>query len=125
MIEGKIVNNTLYVTVTVSWAQAVQEVVAALDTGFDGDLKLSEEKITELGLSVSHVQPIQLADGSRVNMQASFAYAEMEGAINSIDVLIAPGHPVVGVGLLKKFDYTLIADLKRDKMVLDARKKWV
>lgn len=85
----------------------MQEIVALVDTGFTGELKISPEKVSELGLRITHTQPISLADESKVNMPASLALVLMKGVVNIVSVLISKGRPIIGVGLLKRFGYTL------------------
>lgn len=118
MIEGVIVENKPLIRVVVGWRLGVQEIVALVDTGFTGELKISPAKATELGLQVTHTEPVSLGDERVVNMQAALAVVAMEGQTNLVDVLIGHGKPVIGVGLLKRFGYTLTVLFKRNYLVL-------
>lgn len=92
--------------------------VALVDTGFTGELKIPPDKVLQFGLEVTHTQPVSLADEQIINMSASLAYVSMEGVPNIVGVLISEGIPIVGVGLLKKFGYTLNIDCKYDTLFL-------
>lgn len=112
MIKGVIYNNRPLIPIIVGWTLGVQDMVALLDTGFTGELKISNEKATELGLSITHTERVSLGDDREVNMAAALAVASMENAANVVNVLISPGEPVVGVGLLRRFGYILTADFR-------------
>jgi clan AA aspartic protease len=96
----------------------VQEIIALVDTGFTGELKISPEKATELGLQTTHTEPVRLADEKTVNMRASLALVSMEGAANVVSVLIAQGMPIIGVSLLRRFGYMLNIDFKYNSLFL-------
>ena len=74
MIKGIVHNNRPLISLIVGWKLGVQEIVALVDTGFTGELKLSPEKATELGLQTTHTETVMLADEKTVNMQASLAF---------------------------------------------------
>ncbi|MBU2545244.1 hypothetical protein KKC65_02225 [Patescibacteria group bacterium] len=79
MIEGVIHRNRPLASIAVGWRSGVQEIVALIDTGFTGELKLSKEKASELGLILTHTEHIHLADDSKIDMPASLASVSMEG----------------------------------------------
>jgi len=118
MIEGTIVENKPLIKIVVGWQLGVQEVIALVDTGFTGQLKISPSKAIDLGLRVTHTESVSLGDEQVVNMQAALAVVAMEGTTNVVDVLIGHGKPVIGVGLLKRFGYTLTVLFKRNYLVL-------
>src|SRR3989344_7934755 len=103
MIRGVVNNNRPLIPLTVGWKLGVQDIIALVDTGFTGELKLPPEKVLELGLHTTHTEPIKLGDDSTVNMQASLAVVSMEGIPNVVNVLIDKGIPLIGVGLLRRF----------------------
>lgn len=118
MIRGIVHNNRPLISVVVGWKLGVQEVVALVDTGFTGELKISPEKATELGLEITHTEPVTLGDDKTVDMEASLAMVSMEGNPNVVSVLIAQGIPIIGVGLLRRFGYALNMDVKYNSLVL-------
>lgn len=118
MIRGQFIDNTPFVIVTLVWQQAVQEMVAKIDTAFDGDIKVSPAKAEELNLKVSHVEKIRVADDRLVDMPSAFAYANFKKMVDSVDVLLAPGDPVVGNSFLKKFNSVLRIDYQQGTVVI-------
>ncbi len=111
MIKGVILSNRPLLTLTIGGLYyGVQDIVTLVDTGFTGELKIPPEKVPELGLQITHTQPVKLGDESTVNMNAAIAYVEMEGVVHPVSALIYSGIPVIGVGLMKKFGYTLTMD---------------
>lgn len=119
MLRGIIHKNQPLITLTIGWHLGVQEIVALVDTGFTGELKIPPNKVSELGLQITHTEPICLANEKIVNMQASIAAVSMEGTVKVVNVLVSDGIPIIGVGLLKRFDYALLADFKRDSLTLE------
>src|SRR3990167_9054114 len=107
MIKGIIHNNRPLISLVVGWKLGVQDLIALVDTGFTGELKISPEKAVELGLQITHTEPVTLADEKTVNMQASLALVSMEGVMNVVNVLVSQGIPIIGVGLLRRFGYAL------------------
>ncbi|MDP1688681.1 MAG: hypothetical protein Q8L47_00940 [bacterium] len=118
MIKGVVHQNRPLISLIVGWELGVQEIVALVDTGFTGELKISPEKAFELGLQTTHTEPVTLADEKTVNMQASLALVSMEGSANVVSVLIAQGIPIIGVSLLRRFGYTLNIDFKYNSLTL-------
>ena len=118
MIRGVVYQNRPFIPVVIGWRLGVQKIIALLDTGFTGDLKIPKKKISELGLKLTHTEHARLADGSLVNMSASLSLVSMEGVTKTVTVLISKGMPIVGVGLLKRFGYTLNIDFKYNNLTL-------
>ena len=118
MIKGVIHNNQPLIALIVGWRLGVQEIVALVDTGFTGELKIPREKALELGLETTHTQPVTLADEKTVTMEASLALVSMEGVTNVVNVLVSQGASIIGVGLLRKFGYALNMDVRYDSLIL-------
>ena len=118
MIRGIVHNNKPLISLIVGWKLGVQEVVALVDTGFTGELKISHEKATELGLETTHTERVTLGDENTVDMRASLALVSMEGTPNVVSVLISKGIPIIGVGLLRRFGYALNMDVRYNSLVL-------
>lgn len=118
MIKGIVHNNRPLISLVVGWKIGVQEMVALVDTGFTGELKISPEKAVELGLQTTHTEPVILADEKKVYMQASLALVSLEGIASMVNVLISKGIPIIGVGLLRRFGYALNMDVRRNSLIL-------
>ena len=118
MIKGIVHNNRPLIPVIVGWTLGVQELIALVDTGFTGELKVSPDTATELGLEITHAEPVSLGNDQVVNMSASLALVSMEGTKNVVNVLISQGKPIIGVSLLRKFGYTLTIDFKFNALEL-------
>jgi clan AA aspartic protease len=118
MIKGVIHNNKPLISLVVGWKLGVQEIIALVDTGFTGELKISPEKALELGLQTTHTERVILADENPVYMEASLALTAMEGVVNVVNVLISRGMPIIGVGLLRRYGYMLNMDVKYNSLIL-------
>ena len=118
MIRGVIHNNRPLISLIVGWNLGVQEIIALVDTGFTGELKVSPAVASQLGLQTTHTEPVRLADENTVNMPASLALVSMEGVRNVVNVLIAQGIPIIGVGLLRRFGYALNIEFKYNSLIL-------
>lgn len=118
MINGVVGNNKPLAPIIIGWRYGVQEVLALVDTGFTGELKVSPQQVANLGLVVTHTEPVSLGDNREVDMQCSLAVVNLEGVANVVNVLIAPGDIIIGVGLLKRFGYILNANFRIDSLSL-------
>lgn len=118
MIKGIVHNNQPLISLAVGWSLGIQEIVALIDTGFSGELKVSPTLASQLGLETTHAEPVTLADETTVNIPASLAVVSMENTKDIVSVLIAHGIPIIGVGLLKRFGYALHIDFKKDALIL-------
>ena len=107
MIHGAVYNSRPLISLTIGWKSKTQDVTALIDTGFTGELKISRKEANELGIQVTHTEPVTLADENTVDMSAGLAQVSMEGIQKTMEVLISDGMPIIGVGLLKKFGYIL------------------
>lgn len=119
MIRGSIIKNRPLMGLTVAWKERSQNLVVLVDTGFTGELKLSEETAQELGLQITHTQQVQLGDGKDVSMASSLALVDLEGVSTVVSVLVSPGDTMVGVGLFKKFQYVMHLDFKFNTLLLE------
>lgn len=111
MIKGHIrQDNRPAVPLVVGGRLGTQEVIAIIDTGFTGELKLPLDMSRGLGLGVTHTQTVLLANEGVTQVPSALAFVTMEGVSRDIDVLITKGQPIVGVNLLRKFGYSLFVD---------------
>ena len=56
---------------SVAWNFEVQDIIALIDTGFGGELKISPKMVGELGLSMTHTETVLLANQTVITMPAS------------------------------------------------------
>lgn len=68
MVHGFFVENTPLIRVGVAWGQAIQTPHFILDTGFTGDLQVTPQIATELGLVPIAVENVQIANGQTVTV---------------------------------------------------------
>ncbi len=118
MVKGIVRKNRPLINLVVGWGLKAKEVAVLVDTGFTGELKLSPKEVLDLGLEMTHMESITLANEKTVNMFAGLASVSMEGIKNNVNVLVSGGMPTIGVGLLKRFGYNLNIDFKNDLLVL-------
>lgn len=121
MIRGVLrrADNRPVIPLIIGWDLRVQEVVALVDTGFSGEVKIPPKLVDELGLHITHAQAVLLANEGITEMPASLAFVSMEGIKEEVTVLICKGMAVVGVGLLKRFGYKLVIDFKYNSVTLE------
>lgn len=119
MVKGVIdSNNRPLIEITIGWQHGVQSIIALVDTGFSGELKLSPKEALNLNLMTTHTERVQLANNKSVDMQASLAMVSLEKTAKLVNVLISEGLPIVGVGLLKRFEYILKINFKNNYLEL-------
>ena len=126
MIKGEFVGksyNVPLVKVLVAWGQAIQTPFFILDTGFTGDLQVTPQISEELGLEVTGVTNVGIANGQIVAVPTALAIASMEGKKDYINVLISNSSPLAGINLLSKFSYKAIVDCKNKTVALKRVRK--
>ena len=119
MISGVFVENIPFIKVVVAWGQSVQAPFVVLDTGFTGDLQVTQEIAKELGLRVVGVTKTQIANGQIIEVPVALAIAAMEGATNYIQVLISNSMPLAGISFLSQFGYKAPVDCKYRTVALE------
>lgn len=119
MVSGVFVENTPFIKIAVGWGQSVQAPFVVLDTGFTGDLQVTQKIATELGLQVVGVTKTQIANGDVIEVPVALAIAAMEGAVNYIQVLISESMPLAGISFLSKFGYKATVDCKYKTVALE------
>lgn len=119
MVKGIVRKNRPLINLVVGWRLKTKEIVALVDTGFTGELKLSPKEALDLEIMPTHLELVQLANGKDAKMFSGTAIVSMEGVENTVGTLIAEGMPTIGVGLLKRFGYNLNIDFKNDSLVLN------
>ena len=119
MVSGVFVENIPFIKVVVGWGQSVQAPFVVLDTGFTGDLQVTQKIAKELGLQVAGVTKTQIANGQVIEVPVALAIAAMEGATNYIQVLISESMPLAGISFLSKFGYKASVDCKYRTVALE------
>ena len=118
MIQGTIAQNRPTILLTVGWNNAVQQILAVVDTGFTGELKIPPITASELDLTVSHAESVRVADGRRSTMCACLLYVSLEGTLRTVSALVAPGDVMLGIGFFRKFGYNLDIDFEKNIVTL-------
>ena len=119
MVSGVFVENIPFIKVVLGCGQSVQAPFVVLDTGFTGDLQVTQKIATELGLQIVGVTKTQIANGQVIEVPVALAIAAMEGAANYIQVLISESMPLAGISFLTKFGYKAIVDCKYRTVALE------
>lgn len=95
----------LKVSMGPSKTAARHELDVWIDTGFNGDLVLSQRQIEEMGLPHSGTAKAVLADGSRVSLKVHVCIIHWFGELRELNVVANDGEiPLLGVGLLAGHD---------------------
>lgn len=113
MTKGDLKDNRPYITISITWGGRVQDIPALIDTGFDGDVRVSREEAKYLNLITEHVQVLGFADGSTKDVPGSVGYVEFNNMINVVNITILDGGSTIGMGFLKKFNAILTINLKQ------------
>lgn len=119
MTRGAIIQQIPFVKITLQFGDFVQSPYMILDTGFTGDVQITKKLMRELQLKPEVVSSIQLADGSVIPVQTTFANAIMEEEIFAMEIIISNGDPLIGMGFLTKFGYRAIVDCKTNTVILE------
>lgn len=121
MIQGFFIGNPPNVPIiqlTISWKNMVLQPAFILDTGFSGDIKITQFLANELGLKPHGYESITTADNTEVICPIAISDASIEEVKKSVEVLIGQGFPLAGIGLLKKFGYKAIVDCKNENLYI-------
>ena len=102
MIRGRL-NERLEPTVAVEVSNGDgdrQTVEAVLDTGFSGELTLSQDLIESLGLDYASEIRMVLADGEDTTVYSYEGFVNWFGQTRSVEILASEGVPLLGMSLL-------------------------
>jgi predicted aspartyl protease len=119
MVTGIFIGNSPFIQVTIGKRETVRSPFFVLDSGFTGDLQITPAFASDIGLKVDAVTQAHIADGSIIEVPVAFALAAMEGSIDTMEVLVSHGTPLVGINFLKKFGYVVTLDCKNDTVKLE------
>jgi clan AA aspartic protease len=108
MITGTISRRRALVNLAVrSPGGQERQVEFILDTGFTGMLTLPPTTCAALGLAVDRLQPVFVADGTRIMVDVYLATLLWEGGERTVEVLGTAGPPLLGMTLLDGCDVHL------------------
>lgn len=119
MVSGIFIEDVPLIEITLAWGNFVKNYWFTLDTGFTGDLQIPTEWATELGLKAQSIETWTIADGSKVLVPQALAVAGLDGEASRVQVGIANGSPLAGIGFLTKFGCRAIVDCKYRIVTLD------
>ncbi len=122
MVEGKFQTNDIpvpMVPAVISWDGGVQTPFFILDTGFTGDIAVTAEMATDLGLNFDTVSPMKTATGAIELMSTATAFATMEGETLYVTAILVKGKPLLGISFMQKFQYKAIVDCKNLKVWME------
>jgi predicted aspartyl protease len=119
MMQGYFDGNVPMISVTVGSGQAAQAPFVVLDTGFTGDLQVTPEVAKELGLVVSGIEKMRVADGRIVDVPTALTFVELEGIKKYVQVLISKSSSLAGISLLSRFQYKAMVDCKYKTVILE------
>lgn len=120
MVQGEFVDSEKPTApATIAWGDAVQTPYFILDTGFTGDLVVTEQMATDMGLEVTGVSPIKVAGKPVADFKTAVAIAAMEGIQLYVTAYIIPdGWPLLGISFMEKFNYKAEVDCKNKTVKL-------
>lgn len=107
MITGYIRSDRPHIPIAIGQGQNVQEIVALVDTGFTGELKLSPELAKDLGITTKEVQDVMVGNGENAPHGVGRAYVSMDGIKREVSVFVGNGPTVIGIKLLRNFGFKL------------------
>ena len=119
MIKGIVQKNSPIISINVEGILGALNLIAIVDTGFTGSLKLSPQIADTLGLEVTHTEEVELGNHQSVYVPAGLAVVSLEKVQESVPVLLAQGISMIGIGLLRQFGYNLYVDLQEDMLTLE------
>lgn len=112
MINGRVDNGgraLIPISLKASAQSLPTDLEVWIDTGFTGDLVLSQASIFSLELPQSGTVGAELGDGSSIVMNTYTCLIDWFGQEKQIEVVANDGqYPLLGVGLLR--DHTLTVD---------------
>jgi predicted aspartyl protease len=114
MIEGSFLDfhPLPTVKVLVKFDETVVYSQFVLDTGFSGDLKVDPQTAAGLGIENLGTKYIHNANGQRVLVGFAYGFAELENKKKSVEIIVADGPHLLGIGFLAVFGYKSVVDCK-------------
>ena len=106
------------VPAVISWNLGVQTPFFVLDTGFSGDIAVTEEMAKDLGLEFDTVLKMKVATGETTVFPVATVLATMEGKTLYVSAVLVKGQPLLGITFMQKFNYTAIVDCKNKTAIL-------
>ena len=119
MVRGKFFGNAPVVTVTVMWGNFSKDPSVILDTGFSGDLQVTPKIADELGLEVTGLAIMKIADSQNIEMPTALALVTIEDESHYVQVQISNSLPLLGINCLTQFSYKAIVDCRHRDVTLE------
>lgn len=121
MLNGYIKDDKPILPIEIGWSGHVQNVLALVDTGFTGELKIPPSMAEQLGIQITDTRKVVWGDGRETLIRSGFAYVSMEGTKKPVSVLIDEGTLLAGTRLFKNFGYTMTIDFPNEQFELERR----
>jgi len=118
MHEGTFIDNIPLISIILKQNKLVETIAFVLDTGFTGNLQVTPEIASYLGLNPMGISFVQMANGQTISVPIAAISATIEGITKTVPVLISNGMPLAGIGLFSQFGYTVIVDCKKKEVYL-------
>ena len=105
-------DNTIFIEIWLGNSPyQMRKVLVSLDTGFNKDVYISEEKAKELLLQPSKKGRIKLADETIVEGSLYYGYMSCDKVLAEVDIITHPNaKPHIGIGFFKKMGKEMIID---------------
>lgn len=110
-----------YVPTVLSWASNVQTPSFVLDTGFSGEIAVTDQMARDLGLLFDGVMTLNVATGVAEEFRTANIFATMEGQTYYMTAVLIPKgkRPLLGIKFMEKFNYKAIVDCKNKTVRLE------
>lgn len=96
----------------ITWNNSIQVPFFVLDTGFSGDIAITEEMAEDLGVRFDTTVCMQAATGEARLFPATTVFATMEGKTLYVTAVLVKGKPLLGITFMQKFNYVAIVDCR-------------
>lgn len=110
MLTGYIKDDKPFIPIDVGLGQNVQTLIALVDTGFTGELKMPNGVAQSLGITTNVVKDLLLGNSEPIPHGVGRVHVAMEKMKKEVEVLVGKGPILLGVKLLRNFGYTLKMD---------------
>ena len=96
------------VKIAVGGSRMQMEVAALIDTGFNGYITLPSTIATQLGLELTSVTWVELADGSVIRNSVFSGHATFGGQSQEVEIMLTDSdEALIGTSLLSNYQLTI------------------
>jgi predicted aspartyl protease len=124
MVNGAFLDfiNLPAIKVPIEFQGGVSAPLFIIDSGFSGFLKVNSETAKDLGMEESKldVAHFRNANGERIPARLAYGFAELENQKKSIEIIVADGPELLGIGFMSTFGYKAIIDCKNWEARMEA-----